>query len=359
MKQPVRIALDAMGGDHGPTVVVPGAALALERRPELSFVFVGDKALIQPLLDANPRLAGVSKLVHTEVSVKMDDKPSQALRAGRRVSSMWLALEAVKAGEADVAVSAGNTGALMAMAKMCLHTMPQIDRPAIACLWPTIRGESIVLDVGASIGADAQHLVTLAVMGAAMAHIVLDLERPTVGLLNVGVEEIKGIEEVKAASRMLREANLPSLDYHGFVEGDDLGRGTVDVVVTEGFTGNIALKTAEGTAKQIAQYLRDAMSRTLMSRIGYFFARKAFQSLRDKMDPRNVNGGVFLGLDGIVIKSHGGADVIGYAGAIEIGHDMVRHGLLARIRETLALAQDERGAEPRPPGAPVIQTAER
>ena len=328
MTEPVRIALDAMGGDHGRSVVVPGAAIALERRPDLTFVFAGDEKLLRPLLDANPKLAAVSRLLHTEVSVKMDAKPSQALRMGRRNSSMWLALDAVKKGEADVTVSAGNTGALMAMAKICLRTMPQIDRPAIACLWPTVKGESVVLDVGASIGADAQHLVMLAIMGAAMAHIVLDLECPTVGLLNVGVEEIKGIEEVKAASRILRETHLPSLAYHGFVEGDDLGRGTVDVVVTEGFTGNIALKTAEGTAKQIGHYLKEAMGRTLMSRIGYLFARKAFQALREKMDPRNVNGGVFLGLDGIVIKSHGGADPVGYAGAIEMGYDMVKHGLL-------------------------------
>ena len=346
MTEPVRIALDAMGGDHGPSVVVPGAAIALERRPDLTFVFAGDEKLLRPLLDANPKLAAVSRLLHTDVSVKMDAKPSQALRMGRRNSSMWLALDAVKKGEADVTVSAGNTGALMAMAKICLRTMPQIDRPAIACLWPTVKGESVVLDVGASIGADAQHLVMLAIMGAAMANIVLDLERPTVGLLNVGVEEIKGIEEVKAASRILRETHLPSLAYHGFVEGDDLGRGTVDVVVTEGFTGNIALKTAEGTAKQIGHYLKEAMGRTLMSRIGYLFARKAFQALREKMDPRNVNGGVFLGLDGIVIKSHGGADPVGYAGAIEMGYDMVKHGLLERIRESIALAQEDRALEP-------------
>ena len=345
MTEPVRIALDAMGGDHGPSVVVPGAAIALERRPDLTFVFAGDENLLRPLLDANPKLAAVSRLLHTDVSVKMDAKPSQALRMGRRNSSMWLALDAVKKGEADVTVSAGNTGALMAMAKICLRTMPQIDRPAIACLWPTVKGESVVLDVGASIGADAQHLVMLAIMGAAMAHIVLDLECPTVGLLNVGVEEIKGIEEVKAASRILRETHLPSLAYHGFVEGDDLGRGTVDVVVTEGFTGNIALKTAEGTAKQIGHYLKEAMGRTLMSRIGYLFARKAFQALREKMDPRNVNGGVFLGLDGIVIKSHGGADPVGYAGAIEMGYDMVKHGLLERIRESIALAQEDRALE--------------
>ena len=221
----------------------------------------------------------------------MTDKPSQALRTGRRVSSMWQAIEAVKTGAADCVVSAGNTGALMAMAKFCLNTMAPINRPAIAAMWPTIRGELIVLDVGATIGADARHLVHLAVMGAAMARIVLDIDSPTVGLLNVGTEEIKGVEEVKAASRMLREADLPNMRYQGFVEGDDLGRGAVDVFVTEGFTGNIALKTAEGTARQLGQYLRDAMSYSLMSRVGFLLARKALTAVRDKMVPR-ASGGV-------------------------------------------------------------------
>jgi glycerol-3-phosphate acyltransferase PlsX len=346
MNKPVRIALDAMGGDFGPQVVIPGAALALERRPDANFIFFGKELEVRPLLDAHPKLAARSTLTHTNVAVQMDEKPTQALRTGRKTSSMWMALEAVKTGEADCAVSAGNTGALMAMAKICLRTMAQIDRPALAAIWPTIRGESIVLDVGATIGADAQHLVDLAVMGAAMAHILFDLERPTVGLLNVGVEEIKGLEEVKAASRMLRDADLPALSYQGFVEGDDIGKGTVDVVVTEGFAGNIALKSAEGTAKQVAQYFRDAMNRSLTAKIGYFFARRAFDALRDKMDPRHANGGVFLGLDGVVIKSHGGTDALGYAGAIEIGYEMVRHRLLDRIRDTLILAQDERTPVP-------------
>ena len=342
MGKPIRIALDAMGGDHGPTIVLQGAALVSAKRPDVTFLFYGDSALIGPLLQANPDLARVSTTHHSDVSVRMDDKPSQALRSGRRVSSMWMAIEAVKRGEADVAVSAGNTGALMAMAKICLRTMPQIDRPAIAALWPTTRGRSIVLDVGATIGADAQHLVDMAVMGSALAGIVFGIERPSVGLLNVGIEEIKGLEEVKAAGRILKEAALASLDYRGFVEGDDLGKGTVDVVVTEGFTGNIALKTAEGTAKQIGQYLKEAMGQSLLSKLGYLLAKKAFDSLRLKMDPRRVNGGVFLGLDGVVIKSHGGTDGLGFAGAIEMGYEMAHHELLGKIRESLSLAQDTR-----------------
>jgi len=342
VKRDIIIALDAMGGDHGPDVVLAAAAIALERRPDTRYMLYGDEKLLRPLTDKSPRLAERSTLIHCEIAVKMTDKPSQALRQGRRVSSMWRAIEAVKRGEADCAVSAGNTGALMAMAKVCLRMLPLIERPALAAMWPTMRGESIVLDVGASIGADAQHLVDLAIMGAAMARIVFDIETPSVGLINVGVEEIKGLEEVKAAGRTLRETSWPNLRYHGFVEGDDLGRGTVDVFVTEGFTGNIALKTAEGTAKQIGQYIRDAMSATFTSRLGYLFARTAFKALRRKLDPGRVNGGVFLGLDGVVIKSHGGADAESYAGAIEVGYDMVRHDLLANIRDMIGLASEAR-----------------
>ncbi|MCX7325690.1 MAG: phosphate acyltransferase PlsX [Hyphomicrobiales bacterium] len=350
MSKHVTISLDAMGGDHGPKVVVPGAAIALERRPDSRFVMFGDEALVVPLLDQHPKLKAVTTFHHTDVAVKMDDKPSQALRAGRYKSSMWKAIDATKTGEASVTVSAGNTGALMAMSKFCLKSMAHIERPAIAAIWPTVRGESVVLDVGATIGADAAHLYDLAIMGAAMAQIVFDLKRPTVGLLNVGVEEIKGLDAIKEAGRMLREADLLHLDYRGFVEGDDLGKGTVDVVVTEGFTGNIALKTAEGTAKQIAEYLRAAMGRSIMSRIGYLFAKGAFAALKEKMDPRKVNGGVFLGLDGVVIKSHGGTDAIGFASAVELGYEMARYDLMAKVREMIDAAPA--------PAAPAASPAE-
>ena len=331
----VRIALDAMGGDHGPEVVIPGAALTLEKHPDSVFLIHGQEAACAPVLDRYPALKAVSTLIHSDIAIRMDDKPSQALRAGRGKSSMWCAIDSVKQGKADVAVSAGNTGALMAMALFCLRTMANIDRPAIAAIWPTIKGESIVLDVGATIGADARQLVDLAIMGSAMAQIMFDIDKPTVGLLNVGVEEMKGVEEVKLAAKILRETEMPGLTYAGFVEGDDIGRGTVDVVVTEGFAGNIALKTAEGTAKQIAGYLKAAMGRSLMSKIGYLFARQAFAELKDRLDPRKVNGGVFLGLDGIVIKSHGGTDPIGFSSAVNLGYDMVRHDLMAKIRSSL------------------------
>jgi glycerol-3-phosphate acyltransferase PlsX len=331
----IRISIDAMGGDHGPDVVIPALMTVASRRTDIRFIVYGREEVVQPILAQYPKLLEISEFVDCEVAVRMDDKPSQALRRGRYVSTMWRTIEAVKSGEADVAVSAGNTGALMAMAKFCLRTMANIERPAIAAIWPTVKGESIVLDVGATIGADSQQLMDFALMGGAMARALFEVERPTVGLLNVGVEEIKGQEEVKEAGRLLREANLDSLEYSGFVEGDDLGKGTVDVVVVEGFSGNIALKAAEGTARQIGAYLRAAMSRTLLARIGYLFAKSAFDMLREKLDPSKVNGGVFLGLNGIVIKSHGGANAEGIAAAIEVGYDMAKNGLTQKIENDL------------------------
>ena len=336
MPDKARIALDAMGGDHGPSVVLPGADISLTRHPDIEFRLYGDRAVMEPIFEGLPRLKANAKLVHTDVSIRMDDKPSQALRHGRWKSSMWLAIDAVKKGEADVSISAGNTGALMAMARFNLKTIKGIERPAIAALWPTLKGESVVLDVGASIGADEEHLINLAAMGSAMARVLFDIERPTVGLLNVGVEEIKGLEAVREAGQRLREGNFPYFDYIGFVEGDDIGKGAADVVVTEGFAGNIALKTAEGTARQFAQYLKDAMARTLAARLGFLLARHAFRTLREKMDPRKANGGVFLGLNGIVIKSHGGTDAEGFAAAVDMGYDMFRYGLLGKIGESMA-----------------------
>ena len=332
----VRIAIDAMGGDHGASVLLPGAEISLMRHPDIEYLLFGDRAVLEPLLDGLPRLKAKSKLIHTDISIRMDDKPSQALRYGRWKSSMWLAIDAVKKHEADVVVSAGNTGALMAMARFNLKMIEGIERPAIAALWPTVKGESVVLDLGASIGADEAHLINLATMGSAMARVLFDVEKPTVGLLNIGVEEVKGLEQVREAGRALREGQFPFFEYRGFVEGDDIGKGVVDVVVTEGFAGNIALKTAEGTARQFAQYLRSAMSRTWSARLGYFLARKAFQTLRDKMDPRKSNGGVFLGLNGVVIKSHGGTDAEGFAAAVDMGYDMVRYELLAKIGQSMA-----------------------
>src|SRR5690242_5787059 len=340
MPQKVRIALDAMGGDVGAPVVIPGAAISLSRHPDTEFLVFGDRALIEKQLAEQPKMNAVSRVIHTDVAVSMKDKPSQALRRGRKTSSMWLAIDAVKKGDADVAISAGNTGALMAMARFNLHTLPGIDRPAIAGVWPTTRGDSIVLDLGATIGGDAHHLAALAVMGSAMASVLFNLKRPTVGLLNIGVEEMKGHEEIREAAEILRAMNLPQLEYVGFVEGDGIGRGAADVIVTEGYSGNIALKAAEGTARQLTDILRSAMAQSWRSRIGYLFAKSAFKALRDKMDPRKVNGGVFLGLNGVVIKSHGGTDAEGFASAVDVGYEMVRYDLLTKINHSMMRDRD-------------------
>jgi phosphate acyltransferase len=333
-----------MGGDQGPDMVIPGAALAATRHPDLRFLLVGDRSRIAPLLERHPKLKDRAEILHTEIFVTMDAKPSQALRQGRGKSSMWMAIDAVRDGQADSVVSAGNTGALMAMARFVLKTLPGISRPAIAAVWPTMRSESIVLDVGATIGADARQLVEFAVLGEAMARCLFGVERPTVGLLNVGVEEMKGVEQVKEAGRILRDARLP-FEYAGFVEGDDIGKGTVDVVVTEGFTGNIALKTAEGTAKLISDYLKRALTRTVMSKIGALFASGAFAALKDRMDPRKHNGGVFLGLNGVVVKSHGGTDALGFATAIDVALDMVRNDLVNKIKTDVEIMNSLLGPE--------------
>ncbi len=266
MPQKVRIALDAMGGDVGAAVVIPGAAISLTRHPDTEFLLFGESSLIEAELAKHPAMKAVSRVIHTDVAVGMNDKPSQALRRGRKTSSMWLAIDAVKKGDADVAISAGNSGALMAMGRFCLRMLPGIDRPAIAAVWPTMRGDSVVLDLGATIGGDAHHLMALAVMGSAMASVLFDLERPTVGLLNIGVEEIKGREEIREAAELLRAMDLPQLEYIGFVEGDGIGKGAADVIVAEGFSGNIALKATEGTARQINDFLSAICSQKMPSR---------------------------------------------------------------------------------------------
>jgi glycerol-3-phosphate acyltransferase PlsX len=270
----------------------------------------------------------------------MDAKPSQALRRGRWKSSMWLAIQAVRDGQAHAVVSAGNTGALMAMSKFCLKTVKGIDRPAIAAIWPTVDAECIVLDVGANVGADTRQLVEFGLMGAAMARALLGMEKPSIGLLNIGVEEVKGVEQIREAAAILKSAPLP-ICYHGFIEGDDIGHGTVDVVVTDGYTGNIALKTAEGTAKQIAEYLRAAMGQSFLSRLGALLAQGAFRALKEKMDPRQLNGGIFLGLNGIVVKSHGGTDATGFASAVDLAYEMASSGVVKRLGDDVAHFHDK------------------
>jgi phosphate acyltransferase len=338
----VTASLDVMGGDKGAEVVLPGAEIALTRHPDLKFRLFGDQAIVLPILDRISAVKNASTFEHCDISVRMDDKPSQALRRGRWRSSMWRSIEAVKTGDAGFAVSAGNTGALMAMAKFCLRSSAEIDRPAIAGIWPTLKGQSVLLDCGATIGADADALFEFAVMGAAMARTLFEKARPTVGLLNIGVEEVKGLEQIKIAGQMLKDAALPDLDYVGFVEADDIGKGKVDVVVTEGFAGNIALKAAEGTAKQIAAYLREAVNQSLMARLGFLIAQGAFARLRRTLDTGSSNGGVFLGLNGIVIKSHGGTDAKGFAAAIDIGYSMARSRIVDEINRDLAAYRQTR-----------------
>jgi glycerol-3-phosphate acyltransferase PlsX len=318
-----------MGGDAGPEAVVAGSAIARVRHPKMRFLFHGDEAVLGPLLKRKRKLAKHSEIRHAPDVVSMAEKPSQALRRGRN-SSMWLAIESVASGAAQVVVSAGNTGALMAMAMIKLGIIEGISRPAIAAIWPTMRGQSVVLDVGANAGCDAEQLVDFAVMGEAFARAIFGIERPSVGLLNIGEEEMKGIEPVKRAAQILRASQLP-IEFRGFVEGDDIGTGAVDVVVADGFTGNVALKTAEGTAKLVAYFLRAALTRSIFGRFGALLASGALRTLRKKMDPRQAGGGIFLGLNGVVVKSHGGTDALGFASAIDLAVDMGQSDVIARI----------------------------
>jgi glycerol-3-phosphate acyltransferase PlsX len=341
------IALDAMGGDAAPAMVIRGANIARQRYPEVDFLMFGREPEMTPILNQLGKLKAVTTIVHTDDVVRSDDKPSVALRAGRN-SSMRLAINAVHDGRADGAVSAGNTGALMAMAKFVLKTMPGVDRPAIAAFFPTLRGETLMLDLGANVSCDARNLVDFAVMGNAFARCVVGVLQPTFGLLNVGSEELKGHEALQEASAALREADLPGR-FVGFVEGDDIAKGTVDVVITDGFTGNIALKTAEGTASLITEYMRRTFRSSLLAGIGYLLARSAMRKLRKRLDPRRYNGAIFLGLNGITVKSHGGTDALGFANAIGVAVDMKKYGIVERTRADFAtLMQRPPKAEPVP-----------
>lgn len=329
MVQELILSIDAMGGDGGPEATLAGAALSRRRHPKTRYLLHGDEQVLTPILARNRTLARCAEIRHAPGQIRMEEKPSQALRRGRN-TSMWNAVEAVAKGEAGVAISAGNTGALMAISMFRLGLIEGISRPAIAVIWPTIRGQSIVLDVGANAGSDAQQLVDFAVMGEAFSRAIFGIGRPTVGLLNIGEEEAKGIESVKLAAKILRASKLP-IEFCGFVEGDDISKGTVDVIVTDGFTGNIALKTAEGTAKMVLFYFKSALMRSALSRLGAILARGALRTLRRKLDPRTLNGGVFLGLNGVVVKSHGGTDALGFAAALDLAIDMGSSDMIQRI----------------------------
>lgn len=323
-----------MGGDQGPEMVVAGAELARVRYPKARFLLFGDEARLKPLLAKRKGLRQYVSVHHTDVSISGDAKPSVALRAGRN-SSMRLAIDAVAAGDADCVVSAGNTGALMAMAKMVLKTLPGIHRPAIGSFIPTLRGESVMLDLGANLDCDAENLFQFAIMGALFARTALGIPEPTIGLLNVGAEELKGHEALRAAAERLRSVPLPG-KFHGFVEGNDIPLGTVDVVVTDGFTGNVALKLAEGMGKLYGGFLQKTFRSSVLTRFGYLLARGAFRKLRERVDPRRYNGGMFLGLNGVCIKSHGGIDAFGFANAVGVAIDLASEGFNDRIAEEFA-----------------------
>ena len=331
-----RIAVDAMGGDEGLAVMLAGVARARRRDPDMNFLLVGDEAAIRAGLANHPNLSQHSEIVHAPDVIAGDEKPSQAIRRAK-TTSMGVAIDCVKKGRAGAAVSAGNTGALMAMAKLSLRTMPGIDRPALAALLPTLgANDVVVLDLGANTECDARNLVQFAVMGAAYARTTLDLSAaPRVALLNIGSEDQKGTDEIRDAAQMLRAAPHLPMDFTGFVEGDRLSRGDHDVIVCDGFSGNIALKTAEGTARFVADLLKRAFRSSVRSKLGFLISRPATELLRDHLDPNNHNGAVFLGLNGLVVKSHGGANELGIATAIGNAAKMVKADLARRIATDL------------------------
>ena len=350
------VSVDAMGGDKGPSVVVAGTAMAATEQRDVSFLIHGDQAVLAPLVAKHPQLSGRCTIVHAPRTVTMEDKPSQVMRSGQG-TSMWSCIDSVKSGDASVAVSCGNTGALMAVSMIRLRRLPEVNRPAIACYWPSRNpaGFNVMLDVGADIRADAEDLLQYAMMGASYARNGLGLVRPRVGLLNVGTEEHKGRVEMKAAHDLIAGASAAgAYDFVGFVEGGDIPSNRVDVIVTDGFTGNIALKTGEGTAKLIGDILKQEFMSSILSKIAALFARGSLKRMQNRIDPRLANGGVFLGLKGTVVKSHGSADATGVSAAIRLACQLARSGfqerLAARVASALApghhaINQDDNGTQ--------------
>ncbi len=334
------ISVDAMGGDRGPAAVVAGLVLSAEMNPRIAFILHGDEAVLTPLVNKHPELSGRCALRHAPRVVTMEDKPAQVMRNGEG-TSMWSCIESVKLGEATVAVSCGNTGALMAVAMIRLRRLPGVTRPAIACLWPSRNpgGFNVMLDVGADVKAEPEDLLQFATMGASYARNGLNLKRPRVGLLNVGTEENKGRPELKQAfEQMPAVAAVGDFDFVGFVEGGDIPGDRVDVIVTDGFNGNIALKTGEGTAKLMSDFIREALGASLLSRLGALLALGSLRRLQKRMDPRRMNGGVFLGLNGTVVKSHGSADATGVSAAIKLAFELAKSGFNERLAARVASA---------------------
>ncbi len=336
----VVISVDAMGGDRGPGAIVAGIALSAEKNPDIRFILHGPEAELTRLVAKKRGLAERCEIRDAADVVTMNDKPSQVIRNAKN-TSMWSTLESVRAREASVAVSCGNTGALMALSTLRLRRLPGVNRPAIACLWPSrnAHGFNVMLDCGADIRADAPDLLQYALMGAAYARNGLGIDRPRVGLLNVGTEEHKGRSELKQAQELVSDAqDTGNFDYIGFVEGGDLLSARVDVIVTDGFTGNVALKTGEGTAKLVGDFMREAFNNSILSKFAALLALTSLKRLQKRIDPRRVNGGVFLGLNGMVVKSHGSADATGVSAAVKLAFLLAQSGFQDRLAERVAQA---------------------
>lgn len=354
MAERLVLSIDGMGGDNAqrtaPEVTAEAIEIAATRRPDLRFLLHGDPAKLAPQIEARPAARAATEICPTDIAIGMDIKPSQALRQGKG-SSLWNAVEAVKEGRAHAVVSAGNTGAYMALAMFRLRNMEGVHRPALAARWPSAKGGYVVLlDVGANVTADAEQLVEFAIMGEAFQRAVSGAERPSVAFLNVGAEDQKGHEEIRAAARLVRESGI-DMNFKGFCEGDDIAKGTADVIVTDGFTGNIALKTGEGTARLVSQLLRESLTQGLLAKLGAAIAYPALKKLRARMDPGTFNGAVFLGVNGLVVKSHGGADGPGFASAIEVAALMATSHYreeIARKLTRVASAEERLAAEARP-----------
>jgi len=343
--RPLTIAIDAMGGDRAPQIVIDGMNRALGSLKNARFLLFGRSDEVAPMVERCKKLRSRVELVHACDVIGSADRPSTALRAGRN-SSMRAAIDAVAAGRADGVVSAGNTGALMAMAKYVFKTLPGVDRPAIASVFPSLRGRTVLLDLGANVICSAENLVQFAVMGEVFARNVLGLENPSVGILNVGEEDLKGNDAVKKAAAILQQSNL-AMRFHGFVEGDDIAMGTVDVVVTDGFTGNVALKTAEGTARLYTHFLKRALISSPLARVGALLAAPALRAMRARFDPRIYDGAMFLGLNGICVKSHGGTDAFGFSNAIRVAAEMVTDGVNEGIKQDFATLSAGSGPDPK------------
>ncbi len=340
LKSPVTLAIDAMGGDHGTNATISGAALCLKQRPDTLFLLFGERTKIEQVMAHFPQLKQASQIIHTDKMISNEEKPSVALRQGKN-SSMRLAINAVSEGRADAVISSGNTGALMAMSKMVLKTLPEIRRPAIASVFPTKKGETIMLDLGANSVCDSDNLVQFAILGSVFAKVIKNQNAPTVGLLNVGSEDMKGPDHIRVAAEMLRQIEFPGT-FHGYIEGNDIPRGTTDVVVTDGFTGNVALKVAEGTSELISHFIRDAFKSSFLSMIGALFAGAAMKKLKKRLDPRFYNGGMFLGLNGICVKSHGSSDDYGFSRALIVAADLAANNYNQRVAAELdALSERE------------------